>query len=180
MIKKEKYSGTNKLIPHLFEHKKYVIHYRNLKFIHNLGVQIDKIHRVISFKQEPWLKKYIDFNTNKRKEAQNEFEKDFFKLMNNAVFGKTMENVQNRIDLKLTTDDKYAIKYFSKLHFKDSRFIDGLYLIEMFKREVVYNKPIYVGTGILDLSKLCMMGFHYNTIHESFGTDYNLIYSDTS
>ena len=99
--------------------------------------------------------------------------------MNNAVFGKTMENVQNRIDLKLTTDDKYAIKYFSKLHFKDSRFIDGLYLIEMFKREVVYNKPIYVGTGILDLSKLCMMDFHYNTIHESFGNDYNLIYSDT-
>ena len=92
---------------------------------------------------------------------------------------KTMDNVQNRIDLKLTTDDKYAIQYFSKVHCKDSRFIDGLYVIEMFKREVVYNKPIYVGTGILDLSKLCMMDFHYNTLHESCGNDFHLIYSDT-
>ena len=72
MIKGEKYSGTNKLIPQLFEHNEDAIHYRNLKFIHNLGVQIDKIHRVISFKQEQWLNKYIDFNTNNRKEAQNE------------------------------------------------------------------------------------------------------------
>ena len=87
--------------------------------------------------------------------------------MNNAVFGKTMENVQNRIDLKLTTDNKYAIKYFSKLNFKDSKYIKGLHLIEMFRTEIVYNKPIYVGTSVLDLSKLCMMDFHYNTIHKN-------------
>ena len=127
IIKKGKYNGTSKLIPHLYEHKNYVIHYRNLKFIHNLGVKIGSIHRVISFDQKPWLKSYIDFNTKKRQKAKNDFEKDFFKLMSNAVFGKTMENVQNRIDLKLTTDNEYAIKYFSKLHFKDSKEIDGLY-----------------------------------------------------
>ena len=114
-----------------------------------------------------------------RKKAQNDVEKDFFKLMNNAVFGKTMENVQNRIDLKLTTDNKYAIKYFSKLNFKDSKYIKGLHLIEMFRTEIVYNKPIYVGTSVLDLSKLCMMDFHYNTIHKNFEGKYNLLYSDT-
>ena len=75
MTNRETYSGTNKLFPHEFEHKKYVLHYRNHEFIHNLGVNIDKLHRVISFKQEPWLKKYLDFNTNTRKEAHNESEK---------------------------------------------------------------------------------------------------------
>lgn len=178
-VKKGKYSGSNKLIPHLFEHKNYVIHYRNLKFIHDLGVKIDKIHNIITFKQKDWLKEYIDFNTNKRKEAKNDFEKDFFKLMNNAVFGKTMENVKNRIDLKLTLDPKYAIKYFSKFNFKDSRYFKGLFLIEMFRAEIQYNKPVYVGTSVLDLSKLCMMDFHYNTIHKNFENNYNLIYSDT-
>ena len=88
IIKKGKYRGTNKLVPHLFDHKNYVLHYRNLKFIKELGVEITKVHRVLSFKQKAWLKEYIDFNTEKRKGARNEFEKDFFKLMNNSVFGR--------------------------------------------------------------------------------------------
>ena len=89
------------------------------------------IHRVISFEQPPWLEVYISFNTEERKNAKDDFEKDFFKLMNNAVFCKTMENVQNKIDMKFTLDEDYAVKYFSKLHIKDSRFISGLYLMEM-------------------------------------------------
>ena len=179
MIKKDKYRGSDKLVPHLYTHKNYVMHYRNLKFVQELGVRIDVVHQVLSFKQEPWLKSYIDFNTEKRKEAKNEFEKDFFKLMNNSVFGKTMENVKNRMELKLTTDRKYAIRWFSKLHFKDSKCHDGLHMIEMFKKAIEYNKPIYAGTSILDLSKLCMMKFHYNVIHKNFEGRYNLIYSDT-
>ena len=163
----------------MFEHKNYCIHYRNLKFIKDLGVEIGQIHNVISFKQQKWLKSYIDFNTEKRKEAKNEFEKDFFKLMNNAVFGKTMENVKNRMKLHMTTDNKNAIKWYSKLNFKNSTYFDGLHLIEMYNKEIVYNKPIYVGTSVLDLSKLCMMDFHYNTIHKNFENQYNLIYSDT-
>ena len=178
-IKNDKYRGSDKLVPHLMEHKKYVLHYRNLKYIKELGVQIDNVHRVISFEQSPWLEVYISFNTEERKKAKDDFEKDFFKLMNNAVFGKTMENVQNRVDMKFTLDEDYAVKYFSKLHFKDSRFINGLYMIEMFKKEIVYDKPCYVGTSILDLSKLCMMEFHYGVIQKDFKENSNLIYSDT-
>jgi hypothetical protein len=168
-----------KLIPHFMKHEKYCIHYRNLKFVKDLGVNITKVHNVVQFKQKPWLKTYIDFNTDKRKEAKNEFEKDFFKLMNNAVFGKTMENVKNRIQLHLTTDEENAVKWFSKINFKTSKNFDNLHLIEMFKQEIVYDKPIYVGTSILDLSKLHMMNFHYNVINKEFEGKHDLIYSDT-
>ena len=89
--------------------------------------------------------KYISASTlRKGKKTKDDFEKDFFKLMNNAVFGKSMENVQNKVDMKFTLDEDYAVKYFSKLQFKDSRFINGLYVIEMFKKEIVYDKPCYV------------------------------------
>ena len=175
----ENFAGTPKLIPHLMEHKNYVIHYRNLKFIKELGVEIGTVHNILKFKQRAWLGEYIAFNTEKRKEATDDFEKDFFKLMNNAVFGKTMENVKNRMDLHLTTDEENAKKWFSKINFKDCKSFDGLRLIEMFRKKIEYDKPLYVGTCVLDLSKLCMMDFHYNTIHENFENKYNLIYSDT-
>ena len=99
--------------------------------------------------------------------------------MNNSVFGKTMENVKNRVDIKLTTDDNEAIKYFSQLHFKESKCINGLYLMQTYRKEICYDKPIYVGTTILDLSKVCMMDFHYNVIHKNFENKYILVYSDT-
>jgi hypothetical protein len=150
-----------------------------LKFVADLGIKIGEVHNVVSFSQSPWLKPYIDFNTDKRKEAKNELEKDFFKLMNNAVFGKTMENVKNRINLHITTDETNAVKWFSKINFKSSKNFDNLHLIEMYKQEIIYDKPIYVGTSILDLSKLHMMNFHYNVIHKEFEGKYNLMYSDT-
>ena len=145
---------SDKLVPHLMKHEKYVLHYRNLKSITDLGVKITKLHRVLAFKQSAWLKPYIDFNADKRKEAKNEFEKDFFKLMNNSVFGKTMGNVKNRMEEKLTTNNDMAIKWFSKLHFKNSINLDGLHLVEMHKREIKYDKPIYVGCAISDKQTL--------------------------
>ena len=99
--------------------------------------------------------------------------------MNNSVFGKTMENVKNRIDLRLAVDEKKIRKLQTKLQFKQSKEIDGLHLIELYRKEVVYDKPVYIGTSILDLSKVCMMDFHYNVIHKNFEGRYNLVYGDT-
>ena len=94
--------------------------------------------------------------------------------MNNAVFGKTMENVKNRVSLHLTTDESNAVKWFSKINFKTSKNFDTLHLIEMYKQEIIYDKPIYVGTSILDLSKLHMMKFHYEVIEVNFKGKYIL------
>ena len=99
--------------------------------------------------------------------------------MNNSVFGKTMENVKKRVNIHATTSYNNAEKWFSKINMKDSKEFNGLYLIEMYKEEIVYDKPLYVGTSILDLSKLCMMQFHYDVIHKNFENNYNLLYSDT-
>ena len=152
-----RYAGCEKLVPHLYEHKDYAIHYRNLKFVKELGVEISDVSKIVSFEQKAWLKPYIDFNTDKRKEAKNDFEKDFCKVVNNAVFGKTMENFKTRMKLHLTTNHNNAVKLFSKPTFKDSKSYNGLYLIEMYHKEIVYDKPTYLGTSILDLSKSCVM-----------------------
>jgi len=99
--------------------------------------------------------------------------------MNNSVFGKTMENLKNRVNIHATTSENNAVKWFSKVNMKNAKFFSGLYLIEMFKEEIVYDKPLYVGASILDLSKVCMMEFHYGVVEKEFQNKYDLIYSDT-
>ena len=111
-------SKVKKLIPNLFNKTEYVIHYRHLKLLVDLGIEVTKLHKVLEFKQEPFLSDFIMFNTQKRTETKLDYEKDLFKLLNNSIYGKTVENVEKRIDVKLVTNDKVFIKNVSKPKFK--------------------------------------------------------------
>ena len=160
-----KVNKVDKLIPNLWNKKKYVIHYENLKQYLSLGLKLTDIYRGIRFEESQWLEKYITLNTNLRMEAKNEFEKDFFKLMNNSVFGKTMENIRNRVNIKLVNDKKRAEKLSAKPNFNHCNiFSEDLVAIHMKKTKLDFNKPVYLGMCILDLSKTKMYEFHYNYI----------------
>ena len=158
----------NKLIPTLRDKEGYVLLYHNLQLYLDLGLKIKKVHRVLKFDQSPWLKQYIDFNTEKRKHAKNSFEKDFFKLINNSVFGKTMENLRKRVDVRLVTNEKKLDKLTSKPTYVSSKiFNENLMAVHKIKETLTLNRPAYVGMCILDLSKTLMYDFHYNYIKRS-------------
>ena len=109
-----KVGDIKKLIPNLGNKTNYVIYYKNLRLYLSLGMKLTKIHKVLKFKQSDWMKKYIDFNTEKRMNCANDFEKDFFKLMINSVDGKAMENLQKRINGRLVNKAQDFLKYTSK------------------------------------------------------------------
>ena len=180
LAEKKKPNKVMKLMPNLSDKKNYVVHIRTLVQALQHGLVLEKIHRIISFDQRDWLKEYIDFNTQLRTEAKNDFEKDFFKLMNNSVFGKTMENIRKHRDIKLVTNRKGFCKYVMKPNFKGSkRFSENLVGVEMGKTKIVMNKPVYLGQAILDLSKIVMYEFHYDYIKPKYGDKINLCYMDT-
>ena len=171
---------VRKLIPTLYNKEKYVLHYRNLQLYLDLGLRIIKVHRVLELDQSPWLKKYIDFNTGKRKYAKNSFEKDFFKLMNNSVFGITMENLRKRVDIRLVTDEKKLSKLASKPTYVSSKiFNENLVAVHKIKEILTLNRPAYVGMCILDLSKTLMYDFHNNYIKNKYGDKARLLFTDT-
>ena len=171
---------VHKLIPTLNDKEKYILHYRNLQLYLSLGLKLKKIHRVLQFDQSPWLKQYIDFNTQKRTNAKNSFEKDFFKLMNNSVFGKTMENIRKRVDVRLVTNKENLLKLSSKPTYVSSKiFNENLVAVHKIKETLTMNRPAYIGMCILDLSKTLIYDFHYNYIKQNYGNKAKLLFTDT-
>ena len=172
--------NVNKLITTLSDKENYVLHEENLKLYLSLGLKLKKVHRVLEFSEKPWLKQYIDFNTDKRKDAKNAFEKDFFKLMNNSVFGKTMENIRKRSNIKLETDPDHFLRQTAKPTFVSCKiFHENLVAVDMKKSFLKLDKPSYVGMCILDLSKVLMYDFHYNFIKAKYGDLAQLLFTDT-
>ena len=175
-----KVNKIDKLIPNLWNKRKNVIHCENLKQYLSLGLKLTHIHRGIKFEHSQWLEKYIALNTELRTAAANEFEKDFFKLMNNSVFGKTVENIRNRVDIKSVNDKKQAEKLSAKPNFNHCNiFSEDLLAIHMKKTKLVFNKPVYLGMCILDLSKTLMYDFHYNYVKQKYGDKAKLLFTDT-
>ena len=169
-----------KPVCNLFNKKKYVAHINTLKEALNHGLKSKKIHRVIEFNQEAWLKSYIDMNAELRKLAKNDFEKDFFKLMNNSVFGKTMENIRKHSDIKLVTTDKKRSKLVSEPNYHTINLIsEDLSIIEMKKTKVKMNKSIYLGLSILEISKTLMYEFWYDYMKPKYNNGVKLCYMDT-
>ena len=209
--------SCEKLVPNLMDKSRYVLHYRNLQLYLSLGMKLEKVHKVLQFNQSPWMQPYIQKNTQLRTAATNDFEKDFYKLMNNAVshflvsllslfqisanfvkcparllldrslfsvqvFGKTMENIRKRVDVRLfrSDEEQKILKYVAKPTFaRQEIFNEHLVGIQNHKEKVLLNKPIYVGMAILDISKHLMYDFYYNTLKARYGENVRLLYTDT-
>ena len=178
---KMKIHKVEKLVPNLKDKKNYVVHIEALHQALQHGLVLKKVHIGIQFEQSAWLKPYIMMNIELRKAAISEFEKDFFKLMINAVFGKTMENKREHKDIRLATNQSKYEKYVMKPNFKapGTRFTDNLMAVEMGKTEILMDKPVYLGQTILDLSKMVMYEFHYDYMHPKYGRKVKLCYMDT-
>ena len=149
----------SKLVCNLYDKKDYFVHIRSLNQALNHGLMLKKVHRVIQFNQEAWLKPYIDMNIKLRKQAKNDFEKDFLKLKNNSVFGKAMENVRKPRDIKLVATDKRRNQLVSGPYYHAKKwFSENLFATEMKKKKkkIKVNKPVYLGATILDISKTLM------------------------
>ena len=169
---------TNKLLPNLLPKKNYVVQYRNLKYLSKGSILI-KVYEILEFKQSPWMKPYIDFNTERRKEATNKADKDLLKLFNNTVYDKTMENMRNRVKVRVTTTEKEFLKYASRPTFINHNIYGKDFVVINEKKKALrLNKPVYVGCTVLELSKLAMYDFCYGSIEEKLNNS-NILYMDT-
>ena len=169
-----------KLTPNLYNKTKYTLHLKNPQLYLSLALKLTKIHKVLAFDQKDWMRPYIALNTDLRTAGKNDFEKDFFKLMNNSVFGKTMENIRNRVDRRLVNEEKQAKKLVSEPTFEGRKiFCADLAAVHMKRTKIMFDKPIYVGFCILNLSKTLMYDFHYNYIVKKYGSKQKLLFTDT-
>ena len=176
-----KIEKVEKLVTNLHDKIEYVIYKRNLKQALNHGLILKKFRRVIKFDQKAWLKPYIDMNTKLRQNTTNNFEKDFFKLMNNAVFEKTMENLRKHRNIKLATTERRRNYLVSEPNYHTTKFFtENLLAIEMRKTKILLLKPVYLGLSILDLSKTTMYEFWYDYVKPKYGENAKLCYMDTN
>ncbi|KAL4103924.1 hypothetical protein QTP88_019241 [Uroleucon formosanum] len=173
-------SKVKKLMATFESKKKYIVHYRNLQQAIKNGLKVEKVHRVLQFKQSPWLAEYISMNTEMRKMATNDFEKEFFKLMNNAVFGKTMESVRKRIKIELVSCPRRFQKLVNKSTFKHATtYNENLSSVSLENKIIDFCKPIYIGFAVLEISKTLMYDYHYNIMKKHYKDNINLMYTDT-
>ena len=171
---------SSKLCPNLMNKEHYVVHYRNLKFYLQHGLRMTRVHAVLRFPQSAWMKPYIEKNSQLRKDATSEFEKDLFKLFNNSVYGKTMQNEAKYTDIRLLLDEQKAARLSEKPHCKNVRIFDeNMVGIEMKRTKRKITKPFEVGFTVLDLSKLLMYQFHYDYIKAKYGEKARLLFTDT-
>lgn len=183
-------SKSKKLIANLYCKYCYVIHYIHLKECLKQGLILKKIHRVITFRQQSFLKKYIDLNTSLRQASKSDFEKDYFKLLNNSIFGKTIENKRKQVNVKLvshwedtnnvTNKVVGARKLIAKPNLKSvSIFSENFAAIQLNLEKIILDRPIYVGFTVLEYAKQHLYHFHYNFIKQKYGDDAKLCYTDT-
>lgn len=174
---------NEKLLLTFFDKKNYIVHYRMLKLALEHGLVLEKVHRALRFRQGAWLKPYIELNTEYRAKANSKFEKDFYKLLNNAVYGKTMENLRLRSDIRLINKWDGQVggrSLIAQPNFKNCKIFDeNLVAIEMHKSHILMNKPIVIGMCVLDISKVLMYKFLYNYLKPKYNQNVQVVYTDT-
>ncbi len=164
-------SKVSKLLCTLEDKKEYVIHLRMLQFCLQHGVILQKVHRVISFRQEAFVRPYVELNTKRRREAKDKHEKNTWKLAVNSLYGKTIERVEKRLNFSLCVDEKKVRKCIASPFFKSSViFKDNLVGIHKYKKEILLNKPTQIGAAVLELSKLYM----YQTLYDKLPTIFSI------
>ena len=175
--------NSEKMMLTLEDKKNCVVHYRNLQFYLKQGMKLKRVHRVLELEQECWMEPYIRMNTEFRKKASSDFEKNLYKLLNNSVFGKTMENLRNRVNIKIVRsneEDKIRkLVVASPLYSRFAKFTNDLAGIDMRKSKLLLNKPVYTGMTILDNSKILMYDFFYNKLKKQYGPKCEFLYTDT-
>ena len=176
------FRGQTALTPNLYNKMKYVLYIKNLQLYTQLGMKVQKIHRVLTFDQKAYLAPYILFNTEKRQHARSDFEKDLYKLLSNAVYGKTIEQLRSRTNIKLISDPNEAKRYIRKPTCRSFHIInEDLTMVHLGKRKIQMNKPIFAGMVILDIAKTVVYDLHYNYILQKYSSSEKakLLFTDT-
>ena len=180
LIDEELFCKGEKLIAHLGPRRKYICHYRNLQFYLKHGLKLEKIHRVLEFEQAAYVREYIEFNTKMRAQCSSVWMSNSFKLFNNSLYGKFIEGVRERMNVKITNERKKALKLAADPHCKSWNILDeNLVMFHMQKKKVLLDKPVYAGFTILELSKLYMVEFHYDKMVPLYGSNQEILCSDT-